>query len=48
MMDPGADQERLRHWESAARASNNTQTEVLLTGLKAALVIGEMGYGISQ
>ena len=28
-------------WERAARLSNNTQTAVAVTGLKAALVIGE-------
>ena len=30
------------NWEKAARLSNNTQTAVAVTGLKAALVIGEM------
>lgn len=30
------------NWEKAARLTNNTQTAVAVTGLKAALVIGEM------
>ena len=30
------------NWERAAKLSNNTQTAVAVTGLKAALVIGEM------
>ena len=34
------------NWERAAKLSNNTQTAVAVTGLKAALVIGEMCHVI--